>query len=407
MPVSPRRRARPRSAAAVAARRTSLTGRPDSRASAATSSYSTLTFTTRPSDSATFTPTRPPSTSTEASTRSSATLPTGTTRSPMVDVVAKTAACTSGTVSGRQSTERVCAGRPFFIRIGVSQASEAPAAKSASRTPGHSRGSRSSMLASSTTGPALLPSAGSPSTRRTTFGSSPGSRPPAPVPTRATRIGGQRRPLAHQLGHQGGAGRGAHLGRHRAGDHGDPGQQLQHRRTRDRDDAVRAAGGTAAQRDGGGGEPGEPEVREPGDDADDVGQRVERAHLVEVHLLGGDPVHPALGDGQPLEDRQRPLAHGGGQCGVEEHRADVGPGPVLVGRRREHVHAGRAQAVPGDRFRGQPDRLHRQRGDGGGRDVERDAGIDERPEQHVARGPGGEVQPPDGHGGIIPGRRRS
>ena len=40
----------------------------------------------------------------------------------------------------------MCAGRPFFIRIGVSQASLAPASSSAASTPGHSRGSRSSTL---------------------------------------------------------------------------------------------------------------------------------------------------------------------------------------------------------------------------------------------------------------------
>src|SRR3712207_8771243 len=39
--------------------------------------------------------------------RSRATLPTGTTRSPMVEVTANTAACTSAAASGRQSTDRV------------------------------------------------------------------------------------------------------------------------------------------------------------------------------------------------------------------------------------------------------------------------------------------------------------
>ena len=259
------------------------------------------------------------------------------------------------------------------------------------------------MLASSTTGPAACRApAGSPSTSRTTFGSSTGSRPPAPMPTRVTRIGGQRGPVRHQLGHQRRAGGGAHLGRHRAGDHRDAGEQFQHGRARDRDDAVRAAGGAAAQRDGGGGEPGQPEVREPGDDADDVGQRVESAHLVEVHVLGRDPVHPALGDGEALEHRQGAVADGGRQGGVGEQRTHVGPGPVRRGLRRVHVHAGRPQPVTGDRFRHETDRLHRQRGDGGGRHVERHPGIDERAEQHVARRPGRQVQPAD-HAVIIPG----
>ena len=54
--------------------------------------------------------------------------------------------------SAATSALSVCAGRPFFIRIGVSQASERPAASSAAITSGHSRGSRSSTLVSSSSG---------------------------------------------------------------------------------------------------------------------------------------------------------------------------------------------------------------------------------------------------------------
>ena len=42
------------------------------------------------------------------------------------------------------------AGRPFFMRIGTSQESWAPASSRAASTPGQSRGSRSSTLASIT-----------------------------------------------------------------------------------------------------------------------------------------------------------------------------------------------------------------------------------------------------------------
>ena len=41
-----------------------------------------------------------------------------------------------GATAGGTSTDSVCAGRPFFIRIGVSQASDAPAASSAASTAG-------------------------------------------------------------------------------------------------------------------------------------------------------------------------------------------------------------------------------------------------------------------------------
>ena len=81
----------------------------------------------------------------------------------------------------------MCAGRPFFMRIGVSHASAAPASISAASTVGHTRGSRSSTLASRTHHrprgrPAPLLSGRVPSTTRTTLGRSgrvarPGSDP--------------------------------------------------------------------------------------------------------------------------------------------------------------------------------------------------------------------------------------
>ena len=49
------------------------------------------------------------------------------------------------------STESVLAGRPFFMRIGVSHASAAPASRRAASTTARTRGSRSSTLASMTT----------------------------------------------------------------------------------------------------------------------------------------------------------------------------------------------------------------------------------------------------------------
>ena len=97
-------------------------------------------------------------------------------------------------------------GRPFFIWIGTNHASTAPAASSASSTPGHSRGSRSSTLARTSTIPpraALPPAEGcasarpglrfeppraavAPTTTRTTLGQPANSLPPAPTPTAST-----------------------------------------------------------------------------------------------------------------------------------------------------------------------------------------------------------------------------
>jgi hypothetical protein len=62
--------------------------------------------------------------------------------------------------------------------------------------------------------------------------------------------------------------------------------------------------------------------------------------------------------------------------------------------------------VPADPFGDQCDALDRQRGDGGGRHVERDAGVHQGAEQQVARGARRQVQPPDGHAAIMPGERR-
>ena len=82
---------------------------------------------------------------------------------------------------------RVNAGRPFFIWMGTSHASAAPAASSVSSTPGHSRGSRSSTLARSSASPVAGRSAAvSPRTTRTTLGQPTVSLPPAPTPSART-----------------------------------------------------------------------------------------------------------------------------------------------------------------------------------------------------------------------------
>ena len=49
---------------------------------------------------------------------------------------------------------------------------------------------------------------------------------------------------------------------------------------------------------------------EPGADADHVGDRVEGADLVEVHVERVVAVHRALGDGEPFEHAQRQVADG-------------------------------------------------------------------------------------------------
>lgn len=91
----------------------------------------------------------------------------------MVVVCRKIAVRTSAARAGSTSACSVWAGRPFFIRIGVSHASEAPASSSAAITAGHTRGSRSSMFVSISRGSAVVDPvsvpAGTPTKRRRTF----------------------------------------------------------------------------------------------------------------------------------------------------------------------------------------------------------------------------------------------
>jgi hypothetical protein len=52
------------------------------------------------------------------------------------------------------------------------------------------------------------------------------------------------------------------------------------------------------------------EVHEAERRADHVDDRVERAHLVERHVVGRDAVHAPFGSGERGEDRERTVAHG-------------------------------------------------------------------------------------------------
>ncbi len=173
-------------AAADAAASTSTAGRPVSAATRATSSNSGVARTTRPRSWLTLMPTRWPSTATSTQVRGSACFSTVVWRSPIVEVCACTTERSRGADSGVPSTVRTCAGRPFFMAIGASQASCAPAPRSAVRTPGHNRGSRSSTFASSTTPVWPLPGTGtpvrSPTRTRVRFGRPAVSRVPAPLP---------------------------------------------------------------------------------------------------------------------------------------------------------------------------------------------------------------------------------
>ena len=115
--------------------------------------------------------------------------------------------------SAGTSTDRVWAGRPFFIRIGVSQASLAPASSSAAITCGQTRGSRSSTLRlqQQRRRPGRCSAGSSPTQSRSTLAWPSGSRPPAPTPIALDGHRRLRAPAGRQRGEQRGPGRRAQL----------------------------------------------------------------------------------------------------------------------------------------------------------------------------------------------------
>ena len=197
------------------------------------------------------------------------------------------------------------AGRPFFIRIGTSQASDGAGRQQSGQDAGPSRGSRSSTLASS-------------STASSAAGVGRGAAQQHPDDVRTVRgVAGAGADADRGHGHrgqglaaggqrpdQGHPGRGGQFARAvaadppAAGQFGDRGSG--HRQAAvGGPDAARAEGDLARRhrRDA--------QVVEGRAHPDHVGDRVERTHLVEVHLVGGDAVDGRLGGGQAFEDRLR------------------------------------------------------------------------------------------------------
>ena len=249
----------------------------------------------------------------------------------MVDVVAKTAACTAAHRLGRHSADSVCAGRPFFIRIGVSQASEAPGGEQRVQDAGpQPRVQVVDVGLEDDGGPAgagVAPARPAPAGRRSAARPGRGRRRPCRRARPASAAASSTRPP------------GARRGPRRWACTSRPAPAPATTGTPASSSSTAGPGiGTTPcapraeplpSATGRGGQPGQPEVLEPGDDADDVGQRVERADLVEVHLVGGDPVHAALGDGQPLEHRQGAVADG--RCQGGARRAAPGRRPRCGG----------------------------------------------------------------------------
>ena len=116
------------------------------------------------------------------------------------------------------------------------------------------------------------------------------------------------------------------------------------------------------------------EVHEAGADPDHVGDRVERADLVEVHVERVAAVHGALGDGQPLEGAGGQVAHRRRSRSARgEQVADVAPGAVVHGVGELDVAAGGGEAVAGDLLDAQRHRLGGDRVDRGLQHLDRHA----------------------------------
>ncbi len=134
-----------------------------------------------------------------------------------------------------------------------------------------------------------------------------------------------------------------------------------------------------------------------GADTDDVGDRVQRPDLVEVHVVGVGAVHGRLGDREPVERVVRPHPDVLVQPGLGEQGADVGPGAVRDAVRDLDVAAGRGEPVAGHALGDDRDVLGCHRLDRVGDHPDRDAGAHQRTEQHVAARPRRRVDPAD-HG---------
>ena len=129
---------------------------------------------------------------------------------------------------------------------------------------------------------------------------------------------------------------------------------------------------------------------------DHVGQGVQRSHLVEVDLVGRDPVGRALRVGEAAEDRQRQVDRALGDVVAAprlfEQVPDRGPGAV----RRvvdQHLHVDLHRALPAAVHVGahEAHRVRDQRVEHPLDAREVRAGVDERGQQHVAGDPGGRV----------------
>ena len=122
---------------------------------------------------------------------------------------------------------------------------------------------------------------------------------------------------------------------------------------------------------------------ERGAHAHDVHDGVERTDLVEVNLVGRNPVNQAFGDCQRLEDVHRALPHAFIQRRHNEQFPYVPPAPVMMALRRIDDGVSGGNLVSGHPLEAQLPAVEPERVDLGGDEVEICARIQQRAERHV------------------------
>ena len=320
-----------------------------------------------------------------------------TPRTPSEPVSAVSVAATWPATPTSARAATVYAGRPFFITIGVTHASWAPASsRAATAWASVSPVASSTLASSSTTGcPAPSASVDVPTTTWVALGRPSISREPAPKPVRLDRHGRQRPEAGRQRGEQGGAGRGGELDTdvEAGGGRAHGGEQRDDRRGGVGQQAVGGPDHAGAGDDGGRPHLVDAEHLEGGAGADDVDDGVEPADLVEVDLLRRATVEAALGVGQRREGGQRAGRHAVGQPGLLDERRDVRRRADDRGVLRVHVQLGGRDPAAQHRLGLDRPAADRQALEQGPHLVEVGAGVDQRSERHVAGDAGEAVEP--------------
>ena len=156
------------------------------------------------------------------------------------------------------------------------------------------------------------------------------SRVPAPRPIDSIVERRQRSEPLDDGGEDRGAGRGCHLAVNHRFRERNPAQQLGRRRRRQRHPPVGGLDPAAARRHGAGLDSIDAQQVEPDCGAHDIGDRVDRAHLVKVDLGEVDAVNGRLGFAQLEEDTLGQVFLAGAQAALVDQRFDVMPVPVDV-----------------------------------------------------------------------------